>query len=173
MLARGGKSWVAEASGAGAKPLIELQPGLLEALDQLVHVDTRGDPMSLLNWTSKSTAKLAGELSRRGFKVSADTVGRLLKRLVYSLLSPAKVEEGMAHPDRDGQFKYLHGPAAEFVTAGDPVISVDTKKNEMVGVVRERHRNGRTTTQPTPLARRLELHARRHPKRLINPAGDP
>ncbi len=106
MFGRGGKSWVADASGmsrntvikaegevaagitpqdrlrapgGGAKPLTELQPGLLEALDQLVHPDTRGNPMSLLKWSSKSTTKLAGELSRRGFKVSADTVGRLLK----------------------------------------------------------------------------------------------
>ena len=149
MLGRGGKSWVAEASGmsrntvikaegevavgivpqvrlrapgAGAKPLTETQPGLLEALDQLVHPDTRGNPMSLLKWTSKSTAKLAGELTRRGFKVSDDTVGRLLKRLGYSLLSPAKVNEGTAHPDRDGQFRYLHGLAEEFVASGDPVI---------------------------------------------------
>lgn len=107
------------APGAGAKPLTETQPGLLEALDQLVHPDTRGNPMSLLKWTSKSTTKLAGELSRRGFKVSDDTVGRLLKRLAYSLLSPAKVKEGTAHPDRDGQFRYLHGLAQEFVAAGD------------------------------------------------------
>ena len=120
MLGRGGKSRVAQASamsrntvikaqgevaagiepserlrapGAGAKPLTETQPGLLEVLDQLVHPDTRGNPMSLLRWTSKSTAKLAGELTRRGFKVSDDTVGRLLKKLGYSLQSPPDTPE--------------------------------------------------------------------------------
>ena len=181
MLGRGGKSWVAGASGlsrntvitaegevtagiepqvrlrapgAGAKRLTELQPGLLEALDQLGHPDTRGHPMSLLKWTSKSTTKLAGELTRRGFTISADTVGRLLKRLGYSLLSPAKVKEGTAHPDRDGQFRYLHGLAQEFVTAGDPVISVDTKKKEMVG----EYANGGVEWQPTGQPERVNVH---------------
>jgi len=181
MFGRGGKSWVAEASGmsrntvikaegevtvgivpqvrlrapgAGAKPLTETQPGLLEALDQLVHPDTRGNPMSLLKWTSKSTAKLAGELTRRGFKVSDDTVGRLLKRLGYSLLSPAKVKEGTAHPDRDGQFHYLHGLAEEFVASGDPVISVDTKKKELVG----EYANGGVEWQPTGEPVRVNVH---------------
>jgi hypothetical protein len=181
MLGRGGKSWVAVASGmspntvikaegevaagivpqarlrapgAGAKPLTVLQPGLLEALDQLVHPDTRGNPMSLLKWTSKSTAKLASELVRRGFTISDDTVGRLLKRLGYSLLSPAKVKEGTAHPDRDGQFKYLHGLAEQFVTAGDPVISVDTKKKEMVG----EYANGGVECQPAGQPVRVNVH---------------
>jgi hypothetical protein len=126
----------------------------LEALDQLVHPDTRGNPMSLLKWTSKSTAKLASELVRRGFTISDDTVGRLLKRLGYSLLSPAKVKEGTAHPDRDGRFKYLHGLAAEFVTAGDPVISVDTKKKEMVG----EYANGGVEWQPAGQPVRVNVH---------------
>ena len=181
MFGRGGKSWVADASGmsrntvikaeaevaagitpqvrlrapgAGAKPLTETQPGLLEALDQLVHPDTRGNPMSLLRWTSKSTAKLAGELTRRGFTVSDDTVGRLLKRLGYSLLSPAKVKEGTAHPDRDGQFRYLHDLAKSFVASGDPVISVDTKKKEMVG----EYDNGGVEWQPTGQPERVNVH---------------
>lgn len=121
------------APGAGAKSLIETQPGLLVALDELVHPDTRGNPMSLLRWTSKSTAKLARELVRQGFKVSDDTVGRLLKAMGYSLQSPAKVKERTSHPDRDHQFRYLHGLAGEFTASGDPVISVDTKKKELVG----------------------------------------
>jgi transposase len=119
--------------GAGAKPLTEIQPGLLEALDELVNPDTRGNPMSLLRWTSKSTAHLAKDLVRQGFRISDDTVGRLLKRLGYSLQAPAKQKEGAAHPDRDGQFRYLNETASAFVTDGQPVISVDTKKKELVG----------------------------------------
>ena len=119
--------------GAGAKPLTEIQPGLLEALDELVNPETRGNPMSLLRWTSKSTAHLAKDLVRQGFRISDDTVGRLLKRLGYSLQAPAKQKEGTAHPDRDGQFRYLNDTAAGFVADGQPVISVDTKKKELVG----------------------------------------
>ena len=119
--------------GAGAKPLTEIQPGLLEALDELVNPETRGNPMSLLRWTSKSTAHLAKELVRQGFRISDDTVGRLLKGLGYSLQAPAKQKEGTAHPDRDGQFRYLNDTATAFVADGQPVISVDTKKKELVG----------------------------------------
>jgi len=121
------------APGAGPKSRVDTQPGLLEALDELVNPETRGNPMSLLRWTSKSTAKLARDLVRRGFQVSDDTVGRILKRLGYSLQSPAKVKEGTAHPDRDRQFRYLHGVAQAFVADSEPVISVDTKKKELVG----------------------------------------
>lgn len=121
------------AKGAGPKPLIETQPGLLEALDELVHPETRGTPMSLLRWTSKSTAKLAGELARNGFEISPDTVGRLLKRMGYSLQAPSKQKEGGQHADRDAQFQYLNKVAGEFTGAGEPVISVDTKKKELVG----------------------------------------
>jgi hypothetical protein len=82
--------------GAGAKPLTEIQPGLLEALDELVNPETRGNPMSLLRWTSKSTAHLAKDLVREGFRLSEDTVGRLLKRQGYSLHAPAKQKQGTA-----------------------------------------------------------------------------
>jgi len=142
------------AVGAGPKTVVETQPGLLEALDELVHPDTRGNPMSLLRWTSKSTAKLAAELVRQGFQVSDDTVGRILKRLGYSLQSPAKVKEGTAHPDRDGQFRYLHGLAQGFVTNGEPVISVDTKKKEMVG----EYDNGGVEWQPAGEPERVNVH---------------
>ena len=142
------------APGAGAKPLIETQPGLLEALDELVHPDTRGNPMSLLRWTSKSTAKLAVQLVRQAFKVSDDTVGRLLKTMGYSLPSPAKVKEGTSHPDRDGQFKYLHGLASEFTASGDPVISVDTEKKELVGLFD----NGGVEYQPEGEPERVNVH---------------
>ena len=128
-----GPSERVRAKGAGPKLLIDTRPGLLEALDELVHPETRGTPMSLLRWTSKSTAKLAGELVREGFEISPDTVGRLLKRMGYSLQAPSKQKEGGQHADRDAQFHYLNRLAGEFTTAGDPVISVDTKKKELVG----------------------------------------
>jgi len=105
----------------------------LQDLDLLVHPGTRGDPMSLLRWTSKSTYKLAEELARQGYKVSADSVGRLLKRLGYSLQAPSKQKEGATHPDRDAQFRYLNKMAEDFLAQGQPAISVDTKKKELVG----------------------------------------
>jgi transposase len=120
------------ARGGGDRPAIDKQPGLLEALDELVHPDTRGTPMSALRWTLKSTYELARELSARGFGVSAELVRRLLHDMGYSLQAPAKQNEGAAHPDRDGQFHHLNALAAERLAAGDPVISVDTKKSAWV-----------------------------------------
>jgi len=119
--------------GGGDKSLIDTQPGLLESLDALVHPETRGSPMSLLRWTSKSSTVLAADLVRRGFTVSSRTVLRLLHKLGYSLQANAKTIEGSQHPDRDGQFQYLNRVAGEFVTAGEPAISVDTKKKELIG----------------------------------------
>ena len=140
--------------GGGDKPAAVKQPGLAEALDELVHPDTRGNPMSLLRWTSKSTEKLADELVRRGFKVSADTVGRMLKKLGYSLQAPAKVKEGTTHPDRDAQFRYLNAQAAAMVADGQPVISVDTKKKELVG----EFDNGGGEWQPAGEPTRVNVH---------------
>ena len=121
------------APGGGDKPLIDKQPGLLEALDGLVHPETRGNPMSLLRWTSKSSTKLAEELVGRGFEVSSRTVLRLLHLMGYSLQANAKVTEGRQHPDRDGQFRYLNDMATGFIDDGQPAISVDTKKKELIG----------------------------------------
>jgi hypothetical protein len=140
--------------GAGAKPLIETQPGLLEDLDELVHPETRGTPMSLLRWTSKSTAHLADELVGKGYRVSADTVARLLKMLGYSLQAPSKQKEGTRHPDRDGQFRYLNDRAGEFLGAGQPAISVDTKKKELVG----EYGNGGREWQPGGEPERVKTH---------------
>ena len=140
--------------GAGAKPLTEIQPGLLEALDELVNPETRGNPMSLLRWTSKSTAHLAKDLVAQGFRISDDTVGRLLKRLGYILQAPAKQKEGTAHPDRDGQFRYLNETASSFVADGQPVISVDTKKKELVG----EFANKGTEYQPAGEPERVSTH---------------
>lgn len=121
------------AEGGGDKPSIDKQPGLLEALDELVHPATRGNPMSLLRWTSKSSTKLADDLVRQGYEVSSRTVLRLLHLLGYSLQANAKVTEGRQHPDRDGQFRYLNDLAGSFIEGDQPVISVDTKKKELIG----------------------------------------
>src|SRR5579864_1184219 len=121
------------AEGGGDKPAIDKQPGLLEALDELVHPETRGNPMSFVRWTSKSTYELADELVRQGYKASAELVRRLLHQLGYSLQAPAKQKEGTRHPDRDAQFAYLNETVGAFVAGGQPVISVDTKKKELVG----------------------------------------
>lgn len=130
--------------GAGAKPAVETQPGLSEALDGLVDPETRGSPMSSLRWTSKSTYQLADELVRRGYRVSAELVRRLLHQMGYSLQAPSKQKEGTTHPDRNTQFEYLNDLAGSFTTDGQPVISVDTKKKELIGDFA----NGGTEYQP-------------------------
>jgi hypothetical protein len=120
-------------AGAGRKPLSEKDPVLLADLDRLVAPATRGDPMSPLRWTCKSTTRLAGELRRSGHRVSQRSVWSLLSQLGYSMQSNRKTREGSDHPDRDGQFGYIAGKVQDFLDAGQPVISVDTKKKELVG----------------------------------------
>jgi hypothetical protein len=119
--------------GAGRPAKKVSDPGLSSALDALVDPATRGDPESPLRWTTKSTATLATALTAAGHRVSARTVARMLKDSGYSLQGNVKTVEGSQHPDRDGQFGYLNTLAAEFQAAGDPVISVDTKKKELIG----------------------------------------
>ena len=180
-LGRGGKTWVAAASGmsrntvvkaqgeveagidpsgrlrapgAGDKPAIEKQPGLLEALDELVYPETRGTPMSTLRWTLKSTYQLARDLTGQGYRISAETVRRLLHQMGYSLQAPAKENEGTSHPDRDRQFRYLNDLAGGCIAAGEPVISVDTKKKELIGD----YTNGGTEWQPTGEPQRVNVH---------------
>jgi len=120
-------------SGAGEKSATEKQPGLAEALDELVHPETRVHPMSALRWTLKSTYELARDLQDRGFKVSAELVRRLLHDMGYSLQAPAKQNEATSHLDRGDQFDHLNALVAERLAAGEPVISVDTKKKEVIG----------------------------------------
>ncbi len=117
-------------AGAGRPQAVEVDAGLVPALRRLVGPGTRGDPESPLRWTTKSTEKLAGELASAGHPVSPDTVGRLLKEDGYSLQGNAKTVEGKQHPDRDGQFRFINEQVREFQAAGQPVISVDTKKKE-------------------------------------------
>jgi Rhodopirellula transposase DDE domain len=120
-------------AGAGRPRADAADPGLVAALEALVDPGSRGDPVSPLRWTTKSTAKLAVELTAAGHPVSAGTVAVLLKEAGYSLQGNVKTVEGAQHPDRDAQFGYIAEVAAAFMAAGDPVISVDTKKKELVG----------------------------------------
>ena len=120
-------------AGAGRPRIQEGQPGILAALEALVDPLTRGDPTSPLRWTCKSRAKLAAALAEQGWHVSSTTVGRLLNRLGYRLQSVRKRQEGTTHPDRNAQFEHINATAAAHLTAGQPVISVDTKKKELVG----------------------------------------
>jgi Rhodopirellula transposase DDE domain len=119
--------------GGGPKRLRDTDPGLVEALDRLVDPDTRGDPDSPLRWTTKSTRELAEALTAQGHPVSDDTVGRLLKQQGYRLQRTVKTLEGAQHQDRDAQFRYLNEQARQHLAASQPVVSVDTKKKELVG----------------------------------------
>ena len=119
--------------GAGNKPISETHPKIEEELERLVAPETRGDPESPLRWTSKSAAKLARALAKRGYKVSDRTVLRLLKRMGYSLQANRKTREGADHPDRDAQFRHINDTVEQAIKRGQPVISVDTKKRELVG----------------------------------------
>ena len=121
------------ARGGGRKKLADTDPELAAALTALVDPETRGDPMSPLVWTTKSTRNLAGALAAAGHRVSDRTVARMLKAMGFSLQANAKVIEGRQHEDRDAQFRYLNQRVGEHIAAGQPVISVDTKKKELVG----------------------------------------
>jgi len=123
----------ARRSGGGRKSLTETDPELVTALLALVEPTRRGDPESTLAWTTLSTRKLADELTGAGHKVASDTVARLLHENGFSLQANSKTLEGASHPDRDAQFSYINEQATAHLTAGDPVISVDTKKKELVG----------------------------------------
>lgn len=120
--------------GAGRKNLSEKTPKINDALNKLMEPYTIGDPMRPLRWTSKSTQKLADELTALGFKVSARSVSKLLKEQGYSLQSNSKRYEGSKHPDRNGQFEHINTMVEEFQKRGSPVISVDAKKKELVGL---------------------------------------
>ena len=119
--------------GGGRKELIETQPGLLETLETLIDPVTRGDPESPLRWTCKSTRILASELNNRGFKIGHVTVHKLLLKLGYSLKGNQKTLEGSQHPLRNEQFEFINASATAALENGNPVISVDTKKKEVLG----------------------------------------
>jgi Rhodopirellula transposase DDE domain len=134
--------------GGGRRALTETDPTLLEDLERLVLESSRGDPESLLLWTSRSVRHLATELRQRGHAVHFTTVARLLGLLGYSLQANVKTREGAWHPDRDAQFEHINTVARAAVAAGEPVISVDTKKKELVGDFKNAGREWRPKGEP-------------------------
>jgi transposase len=136
------------AEGAGRKSAGERDPKLLKALDALIEPTTRGDPMSPLRWTCKSTRRLATELGEQGFEISHETIAQLLRRQGYSLQANRKTLEGTQHPDRDAQFRQINAIAEDFLNRGQPVVSVDTKKKELVGEFKNGGREWRAQGEP-------------------------
>jgi hypothetical protein len=137
--------------GGGRKPKVETEPGLLEALATLVQSAIRGDPEAALLWVSKSQRHLASALAGLGFTVGQKLVGRLLRRLGFSLQANRKTREGTNHPDRDAQFEYINARINAFQAAGQPTISVDTKKKELVGDFKNGGRQLRPKGDPEPV----------------------
>jgi hypothetical protein len=137
--------------GAGRPDVEQSQPGVTEALDLLVEPLTRGDPMSPLRWTCKSRAKLSAALTTQGWRVSSTTVGHLLHALGYRLQALRKTQEGTSHPDRNAQFEHINAAAAAFLHQQQPVISVDTKKKELVGAFKNAGREWQPTGTPEPV----------------------
>jgi hypothetical protein len=137
--------------GGGGKPAIKMQPGILTALNALVEPSIRGDPEAALRWVSKSQRHLSAALAERGFTAGQKLVGRLLKHLGFSLQANAKTREGTSHPDRNAQFEHINAQVAAFQASGEPAISVDTKKKELVGDFKNGGRELRPKGQPEPV----------------------
>jgi len=140
--------------GAGRPRIEETDPKLAERLDALVEPLSRGDPESPLRWTSKSTRVLAEELTRGGHPVSHETIAQLLRSMDYSLQGTRKTVEGKQHPDRDAQFRFINEAVYKALAARRPVISVDTKKKELVGNYENAGRAWRPATTPP----RVQVH---------------
>ncbi len=134
--------------GGGRKRLEVADPTLVRAIEKIMDETTAGDPMSLLRWTSKSTERIAEELTRRGHPISADTVGRRLRELEYSLQANLKTKEGSAPLGRDEQFRYINAQVKRFLKRGEPILSIDTKKKERVGAFKNAGRTWRPKGQP-------------------------
>ena len=141
-------------AGAGRPPVSEREPSVVAALERLVDPATRGDPESPLRWTSKSTRALADELGAQGHSVAPRTVAKLLHESGYSLQATRKTSEGGDHPDRDAQFRYLNGQINAHLGSADPVVSVDTKKKELVG----RYKNAGREWQPKGTPEQVEVY---------------
>jgi hypothetical protein len=134
--------------GGGRKPLTLSDPQLATALEALIEPTTRGDPESALRWTCKSTRRLAEELTRQGHPVGRGTVAALLHAAGYSLQANCKTREGCWHPDRDAQFRYIDRLVGNRLRGGQPAVSVDTKKKELVGDFRNGGREWRPKGRP-------------------------
>jgi hypothetical protein len=137
--------------GGGRRSAVEKDPGLPAALERLIEPTTRGDPESPLRWTCKSLRKLTDALREQGHTVSQRVVANLLRTLEYSLQGNRKVLEGSQHPDRNAQFEYLNAQVEAQLAAGDPAISVDAKKKELVGPFKNGGRELRPKGQPEPV----------------------
>src|ERR1700688_2808968 len=135
-------------AGGGRKPLVECNPDLMRDLMALVEPGERGDPMSPLRWTCKSLRQLAAELVARGHQISRTVVGELLKAQKFSLQANSKTNEGGDHPDRDAQFSHINQSVTTALAAQQPVISVDTKKKELVGDFKNAGREWRPQGEP-------------------------
>ena len=138
-------------AGAGRKKLVDRDPAVREALERLVEPATRGDPQSPLRWTCKSLMQLARELGEQGHAISHVSVGVLLKEMGYSLQGNRKTLEGASHPDRNAQFEYINDKTQAALSAGQPVISVDTKKKELVGPYKNGGKEWRPQGEPEPV----------------------
>lgn len=137
--------------GAGRRRAETVQPGLLGAVEALVDEALRGDPEATLLWISRSQRNIVKALREQGYKVSQKLVGRLLRQLGYSCQANRKTLEGSSHPDRDAQFQYINGATKTAIANGEPVISVDTKKKELVGDFRNSGKELRRKRQPEPV----------------------
>jgi Rhodopirellula transposase DDE domain len=147
-------------TGAGRKPLSSVDPNLVPDLEKLLGASCRGDPQSPLQWTCKSTRQLASELTRQGHQVSHQKVSELLKEAGYSLQGNRKSLEGASHPDRNAQFEHINQMAQEFQRRGQPVISVDTKKKELIGNFKNSGKEWKPTGQP----REVRVHDFQEPE---------
>ncbi|MGI8310895.1 ISAzo13 family transposase [Saccharopolyspora hattusasensis] len=147
-----GASGRVRARGGGRKKAEDANPELVDALNSLIEPGTRGDPESPLRWTTKSTRNLARELTEMGHSVSHTVVAKILAALGFSLQATRKTLEGTQHPDRDAQFRYINSLAEDFLAAGDPVISVDTKKKELVGRFAQAGREWRPARTPVEVS---------------------
>jgi transposase len=134
--------------GAGRKPILESDPKILEDIERVVDEGSRGDPESLLRWTAKSVRSIAVSLRETGHEVHFSTVAMLLRLLGYSLQANVKTREGASHPDRDAQFRHIDEICRATIAAGAPVISVDTKKKELVGDFKNQGREWRLQGKP-------------------------